>query len=87
MLIKNRSRSSEYLPEDIPLPEGPLYREIGIGDQKELVLIKGMVHLIYKLLLKTVLLCVKWNYKISFHQQCLFLCKVGLKLQKISVRS
>ena len=41
VLIKNKDKGSEYLPEDIPLPEGPLYREIGSGDQKELVLIKN----------------------------------------------
>ena len=41
VIIKNTDKSSEYLPEDIPLPEGPLYREIGSGDQRELVLIKN----------------------------------------------
>ena len=41
VIIKNTDKTSEYLPEDIPLPEGPLYREIGSGDQRELVLIKN----------------------------------------------
>ena len=35
--------------------------------------IKGMVHLIYKLYLKAVFLCVKFNGAIGFSEKCLFL--------------
>ena len=50
--------------------------------------INGMVHLICKLHLKAAIVCVKYNGAISLAQKCIFKkYKVGMNLQKISVRS
>ena len=44
-----------------------------LGYHAYLLEFKGMVHLIYKLYLKAVFLCVKFNGPIGFSEKCLFL--------------